>query len=124
MKKNKLFALFLLCILPFSLFAYQMFVDIPESSDVRKTLIDDWFLANLDLLRGKSAEVLQDRAGSTFQVRFEEYGNECAIIVAPEVMEKVESYTDAGVQTFYRSVFPQAAVFSYIYGNGNAVAVQ
>ena len=109
MKKNKLFALFLLCLLPFSLFAYQMFVDIPESSDVRKTLIDDWFLANLDLLRGKSAEVLQDRAGSTFQVRFEEYGNECAIIVAPEVMEKVESYTDAGVQTFYRSVFPQGA---------------
>ena len=109
MKKNKLFALILLCLLPFSLFAYQMFVDIPESASVRKNLIDDWFLANLDLLRGKSAEVIQDRAGSTFQVRFEEYGNECAIIVAPENIEKVESYSDAGVQTFYRSVFPLGA---------------
>ena len=86
-----------------------MFVDIPESASVRKNLIDDWFLANLDLLRGKSAEVIQDRAGSTFQVRFEEYGNECAIIVAPENIEKVESYSDAGVQTFYRSVFPLGA---------------
>ena len=95
--------------MPFSLIAHQMFVDIPESATVRKTLIDDWFLANLDLLRGKSAEVVQDKAGSTFQVRFEEYGNECAIIVAPEVLEKVESYTDAGMQTYYRSVFPLGA---------------
>ena len=64
MKKNKLFALFLLCFLPISLFANQLFVDIPESSSVRETLVEDWFLANLDLLRGKSAEVIQDRAGS------------------------------------------------------------
>ena len=106
MKKNKLFALFLLCFLPISLFANQLFVDIPESSSVRETLVEDWFLANLDLLRGKSAEVIQDRAGTAFQVRFEEYGEECAIIVAPETIEKVDSYTDAGVQSFYRSVFP------------------
>ena len=77
MRKNKLLALFLLSVLPFSLFSYQMFVDIPESAEVRKTLIEDWLTCSLDLLRGKSAENLQDRAGSTFQVRFEEYGSEC-----------------------------------------------
>lgn len=109
MKKNKLFAFFLLCFLPISLFGNQMFLDIPESASVRNTLIEDWFTAHLDLLRGKNAENIQDKAGTTFQVRFEEYGNECAIIVAPEIKEKVETYTDAGVQTFYRSVYPQGA---------------
>ena len=108
MKKNRFFAFFLLCFLPVSLFGYQMFLDIPESATVRGILIEDWFTAHLDLLRGKNAENIQDKAGTTFQVRFEEYGNECAIIVAPEVLEKVESYSDAGVQTFYRSVFPQS----------------
>ena len=108
MKKNKLFALILLCILPVSLFGYQIFMDIPESAPIRKNLVEDWFTANLEILREKKAEVIQDSSETTFQVRFEEYGTECAIIVTPEVLEKVESYTDAGVQTFYRSVFPQA----------------
>ena len=109
MKKNKLIAIFLVCFMPFSLFAFQMFVDIPDSASVRKTLVEDWFTVNLEFLRGKSAEVIQDRSGSTFQVRFEEYGNECAIIVAPEVLEKVETYTDSGVHTFYRSMYPLGA---------------
>lgn len=109
MKKNKLIAIFLLCFLPISVFAFQMFVDIPDSATIRENLVEEWFTANLDLLRGKSAEVIQDESDISFQVRFEEYGNECAIIVAPEILEKVESYSDAGVQTFYRSVYPQAS---------------
>lgn len=105
MKKNSIILAFL--VLSISLYSQQFLLTIPDSSSVRRQLVNEWFTENINILRGREAQVLTAEDGTKFQVRFEEYGGECAIIVAPEKLETIDSYSDAGLQTYTRPGYPQ-----------------
>ncbi|MCR4940600.1 MAG: hypothetical protein K5930_10915 [Treponemataceae bacterium] len=92
----------------------QDIIDIPESSDIRSGLIESWFELPLPALRMKDEEVMKGLDGSSFQVRFEDYGDDCAIVVAPEKDEKVEVYSDSGVEILQRKIYPTEAPGSWI----------
>lgn len=90
------------------------FFDITDSASIRQSLTEDWFIAKLEYLRGKQAEIVTDSVGNKFQVRYEEYSTECAIIVTPEVEEEVHIFTDSGEFIQTRSVYPQGAKGTWI----------
>ncbi len=108
-----------LCVFLFStIFAFsaatQDIIDIPESSSVRGQIIESWFEQPIPVLKTYSEEVRESLEGYGFQIRFEEYGDENIIIVAPEKIEKVEIYSDAGIEHALRKVYPAEAPGSWI----------
>ena len=92
----------------------QDIIDIPESSEVRSSLIDSWFEQPIPILRTCSEEELTSLDGTTFQVRFDDYGDESVIIVAPAKVEKVELYTDSGVEYSQRKMYKAESPGSWI----------
>ena len=110
---KKLCVFFFFVVLVFSVTA-QDIIDIPESSEVRGRIIESWFEQPMPILRTKSAEKLESVDGSVFQVRFEDHGSESLIIVAPEKMEKVDVYSDSGVEHTQRKAYPAEAPGSWI----------
>ena len=96
----------------------------PDSYTVREKIVDTWFEEDLDVIRAKSAEILQTNIGDYFLVRAEEYDGLMEIIVAPLVVqsfdvveynqllensETVDSTRDVKIETW-----PKDAVGSWI----------
>ncbi len=92
----------------------QDIIDIPESSELRGRIIESWFEVPVPVLRTKEAEVIQSMDGSYFQVSVEDYGNQCAIVVAPGKVEKVEIYSNSGVEVTERKLYLSESPGSWI----------
>ncbi len=80
--------LFLCATLP--AFASFSSYGIPDSAEIRDELRSTWFEAPLSLVRTKEAELYDDGAGHSFQVRLENEGAFSKIIVAPQTRIKVD----------------------------------
>lgn len=114
-RKNRIFFVSVFLSLFVVLAAYaQDIIDIPESSSVRGQIIESWFEQPIPVLKTYSEEVRESLEGYGFQIRFEEFDNENIIIVAPEKIEKVEIYSDSGVENTVRKVYPAEAPGSWI----------
>ena len=100
----------------FAIFAVeaQDVIDIPESSEVRSRIIDKWFEQPIPILRTYEDEELESVDGYSFQVHFDEYGNDSMIIVAPAKIENVELYTDSGIEYIQRKMFKAESPGSWI----------
>ena len=92
----------------------QDIIDIPESNELRGRIIESWFEVPVPVLRTKEAEVIQSMDGSYFQVSVEDYGNQCAIVVAPGKVEKVEIYSNSGVEVTERKLYLSESPGSWI----------
>ncbi|MCR5761798.1 MAG: hypothetical protein K6G00_00270 [Treponema sp.] len=79
-----LISLLLLTIIP--VFADYTKSGIPDSTEIRKSLIKSWFTAPVQEIRNKAPEIIEDGLGNTFQVRVEESNGDLAIIVAPKTI--------------------------------------
>ncbi len=93
MKKGLSFIiLFLLTLVP--VFADYTKSGIPDSTEIRKQLVQTWFTAPVPDVREKSPELIEDGIGNEFQVRAEESDGELAIIVAPKTFINFTYSTD------------------------------
>lgn len=112
MKKIILFLLILFGISP--VFAAQQKWNIPDSSEVRKKLVEKWFEAPLSSVRMNLPEIYNNPAGEKFQVRLEESDTTYNIFVAPQTTIKVDVYSDLGKETKEQEVYPGDAPGSFV----------
>jgi hypothetical protein len=79
---------------------------VPDSSEIRRNLVESWFMAPLDMLRERNAEVRSSSSGTRFQIRLEEQDMTFRIFVSPETKLDVDVYSDTGVHTVKTQVYP------------------
>jgi len=105
MKKSLLvcfiFALFLLP--AFS--AYNSW-GIPDSSEIRARLLENWFENDLENVRTNLQEIYINSAGQKFQVRLEEAEDTYNIFVSPSAEINVKVISDKEVRTQKTEVYP------------------
>lgn len=85
-----LLAALLACFAAMPAFAGFSAYGIPDSSEIRAEISSSWFEAPIALVRSKTEELYDDGAGHSFQVRVEEEGAYCKIIVAPKSVMSVD----------------------------------
>lgn len=79
---------------------------IPDSSEIRRGLVEKWFEAPLSAVRMNAPEVMTNRIGEKFEVRLEEAEDSFGIFVAPYRSISMDVYSDAGVQTVRQDAYP------------------
>lgn len=81
-----------------SVFADYARTSIPDSSLVRRAVMESWLVAPVSQLNGKPSEVYADPSGIPFQVRSEREGQSTVIIVCPQTMLKVSNMMGDAVE--------------------------
>ena len=71
---------------------------VPDSSDIRKIIAENWFEESLSQVRDNHTELRSNSIGQVFQVRLEETRDIFSIIVAPETQLPVDLYTQDGIE--------------------------
>jgi len=107
MNKGRCFAVIL-----FSLIAvYQSFAEysplsVPDSSEIRKTLVNSWFTRGFDELAAEKPFIAENLLGEKFQIRMEDLETEFAVVVAPSSDLAVEVHTNTGIETKTADIYP------------------
>lgn len=116
MNKFKFAVIFttILCIFSFQIFAEYYGRDIPDSSEIRKSLVDRWFTSDLKYLRLEQSQVYKNSAGDVFQVRLEEFEDSFAIVVAPRQPMMVDLISSRDKRTVTLDVYPYDLAGSWI----------
>lgn len=115
MKLKKIF----LCLTFSFLFTAVSFAEynsygIPDSTEIRKSIINSWFTQNISELRNKNSEIRKNQIGETFQIRMEEKVSSYAIIVAPQSYLNVDLISEQSKQTVQMAVYPEGAPGSFV----------
>lgn len=87
---------------------------IPDSSEIRKGLVERWFEADLETVRMNLPEIYDNNAGEKFQVRLEEADSTYMIYVAPCAVINVNVYSNKGVTKEQQEVYPGDAPGSWV----------
>ncbi|MGN0728396.1 hypothetical protein [Treponema sp.] len=113
MKKKCLF--FPLLLLFFSSVSadYNRFL-IPDSAEIRRTIVDSWISAPISEVRGYSEDLRKNRVGEIFQIRMEETETEFAVIVAPRSVLDVDLINGDNHRIVRAAVYPQGAAGSWV----------
>ncbi len=96
------------------LFAAFNSLGIPDSSEIRSKLQEEWFEASLETVRGKPAETYFGNTGEEFQVRMEESESTFNIFVSPHAVIQVNVVTDKYSYTDSQDVYPGDAPGSWV----------
>ena len=110
MKKLKVFftvLFFVIC--SWNVFAAYSQYGVPDSSEIRKNLIETWFEAPLSEVRMNRPEIRTNGAGQKFQIRHEETNDIFAIIVAPLRKMTIDVISDKGKSTIVQDAYPADA---------------
>ncbi|MBR6078767.1 MAG: hypothetical protein IKP60_01245 [Treponema sp.] len=62
---------------------------VPDSTEVRRTVLDSWIRAPLSQLNGRPSEIYSDSQENLFQVRAEREGQSTVVVVTPSTLLKV-----------------------------------
>lgn len=89
-------------------------LDIPDSADIRKDLIESWFEAPLDAVRENNIEVRKNRSGQSFQIRMEESDASFNIFVSPHAELMVDEYNGGEKKQVLLDVYPSDAQGSWL----------
>lgn len=103
---SKFFSLIAVLTASFPAFAGYSEYGIPDSSEIRKELVENWFEAPLSAIRMNHIEIRTSKAGKKFQVRLEETEENFSIIVAPFAKIDVDIVSDKGTRTETQEVYP------------------
>lgn len=87
--------------------------DIPDSSEIRRSLVETWFEAPLDIIRANRQELRMNASGEQFQVRLEESESTFTVFVSPRAELPVDVYSDKGKRTEMQNVYPGDAPGSW-----------
>ena len=96
------------------LFAAYNSLGIPDSSEIRKTLIESWFEAPLQTVRTNNAFETRNQIGEEFQVRLEEDDQYFYIFVAPHSILTVNVYTSKKNYTEQQDYYPGDVAGSFV----------
>jgi hypothetical protein len=88
--------------------------EIPDSSEIRRELVETWFEAPVNDVRMNHAELRQNKAGRQFQVWFEESDTSVSIFVSPQAQLSMDVYSAKGKLTRMQTVFPGDAPGSWV----------
>jgi hypothetical protein len=97
-----------------SVYAEYRRCEIPDSSEIRRDLIESWFEAPLSNVRMNRQELRQNRAGDQFQIRLEESETTFTVFVSPRAELPVDVYSDKGKSTEIQSIYPGDAPGSWV----------
>lgn len=89
-----------------NLFAEYSSLGIPDSSDIRKNLVETWFEASFEELSDRIAEIRANEAGQKFRIYIEKGESTYAIVVAAGKISDVNVYSTKGVSTIQEYVYP------------------
>ena len=106
MNKRMGFLCLLMIMIGASSFALYNRQGIPDSSEIRQNLVESWFTAPLEAVRGKMPELHRNNVGTVFQVRAEENDDYLMIIVAPRQKMAVDMYSGGEVMSSSVDVYP------------------
>ena len=95
LKKTFLSILFLFAAGLARLFAAYNTLGIPDSSEIRKNLVESWFEAPLDVVRLNKAEFVTNNIGQEFQIRMEEDDSFFYIFVSPKTTISIKVVSDS-----------------------------
>lgn len=87
---------------------------IPDSSEIRQKLVESWFTAPVEEVRGKVPELHRNNVGTVFQVRSEENGSQLMIVVAPRQKIAVDMYSGGQVSASTVDVYPATSSGSWV----------
>lgn len=111
---KKIFLGLFLAVISIPLFAAYNTKGIPDSSEIREGLVEKWFEAPLSEVRTYLPEVYVNSVGEKFQVRLEENDASFNVFVAPATEINVNVYSNAGVSSEKREVFPGDGIGSWV----------
>lgn len=112
---KKLFVPFLLILIfPAVAFASYNSLGVPDSAEIRKSIVETWFEAPLSAVRENPPELRKNPAGEEFQVRLEENDTTFNIFVSPHATMNVSVYSDTGVYIQEQDVYPGDAPGSFV----------
>ena len=96
------------------LFASYNRLGIPDSSEIRDGLEEQWFTAPLSEVRHNQPEIRANDNGEKFQIRLEENESTFNVFVAPHAVIKVNVYSDKGMFTEEQDMYPGDAAGSWV----------
>ena len=96
------------------LFARYNRLGIPDSSEIRDCLEEQWFTAPLSEVRLNQPEIRANDNGEKFQIRLEENESTFNVFVAPHAVIKVNVYSDKGMFTEEQDLYPGDAAGSWV----------
>ncbi len=70
-------------------FAEYARITVPDTTEIRRTVLDSWILSPLSQINGRPSEDYTDSSGKLFQVRAEREGQCTVIVVSPSTLLKV-----------------------------------
>ena len=111
--KKTVCLIFAVC-LSVSLFAAYNRLGIPDSSEIRSGLEEQWFTAPLSEIRINQPEIRANNNGEKFQIRLEENESTFNVFVAPHAVIKVNVYSDRGMYTEEQDLYPGDAAGSWV----------
>lgn len=92
---------------------------IPDSAEIRKNLIENWFEAPVDMVRTKDNEIYKNAVNQSFQVSFQEQDNYLLVMVIPASQIEVEYQKDQIKESRLEQVYSPGAAGSWIlFRNG------
>ncbi len=115
MKLKKIFSILITAFI-FSTFVFAEYnsYGIPDSAEIRRTILDSWFKSDLSNIRNRNSELRKNQLGHIFQIRMEERVDSCAIIVSPQSYLNVDLVSENGTETVKMAVYPEGAPGSFV----------
>ena len=104
----------LLMVVALPCFALYNRQGIPDSSEIRQKLVESWFTAPVETVRGKLPELHRNNIGTVFQVRAEEGGGQLMVVVAPRQKLAVDMYSGSAVSASTVDVYPANTSGSWV----------
>ena len=97
-KKGLVFLLTTLFSAVFIFADYNKF-GIPDSSEIRKEIQNEWFKQDLELIRLQNTQIRKNYSGQTFQISLEEKEEKFFVYVSPKSSMRIDVYDSTGVHT-------------------------
>ncbi|MBS7311283.1 MAG: hypothetical protein KIG70_08900 [Treponema sp.] len=98
-----------------SLYAEYNSLGIPDSAEIRKTIIDNWLNQDLEGIRMQNSQIRANKAGEIFQISLEEQSDVFAVYVSPRTQINIDVYDSTGVHTVTEDAYPVNAFGSWMY---------
>ena len=115
MNKKKFLSFLILLAAGFArLFAAYNSLGIPDSSEIRRNLIENWFEAPLEMVRQNKAFEAYNQIGQDFQIRMEEDEENFYIFVSPHAIINITVYSNDGTHIEQKDYFPYDAAGSFV----------
>lgn len=87
---------------------------IPDSAEIRRTIVDSWISAPVSEVRNYKEDLRKNRIGETFQIRMEENKTEFSVIVAPRSELDVDLINGDSHRIVRAAVYSKGAAGSWV----------